>query len=268
MPEEPNEEEFRRSVYQKYPSHFEHVWNLFGFAQQAMSTFSKANVSAYQTVLWLVLAKAFKSFDSIRRLCEIAHCEDVGVILRSLLNLLAIVRWISLDPQKRASKYLAWHWVEMQKDAEKHKDRVPPEWIADIEKHYQKAKKLFEYKDSDGNVRVAKKWHQPEAQTIEDLFRQVDLELQYEEAYRVLSSLEHSDATAYFAMIVGMEKGADTRSLNVHNDLFVPHYLRNAFQYFADIFRICNQGLDITAGKQFEEIAENGIAFFRAEMKS
>jgi len=261
-----DEKQFRSAICQKHQPYFNHTWNLFEFAQEAMGTFSKANVTSYETVLWLVLARAFKSFDSIRRLCEIAHCEDAGVILRSLLNLLAIVRWISIEPEKRAPKYLAWYWIEMRKDAEINKTRIPPEWVQKIEKHYAKSKRLFEYKDGRGKDRMAKKWHQPEAHNIEDLFKQVDLEKQYEEGYRILSGLEHSDATSYFAMVAGMEKGENTRSLSLHNDLFVPHYLRNAFQYFADIFRICNKGLNLAGEERFEATVQAGLEFFRTEM--
>lgn len=260
------EDEFRESIVKKYQGSFYQVSKLHHFVQEWMST-AKVNVSPYRNVLWLVLAKGFKSFDSVRRLCEIAYCEDAGILLRSLLNLLAIVRWISLDPPVRSAKYLGWFWIEMRKDAERHKDIVPPDWIAQVEKHYESARRIFEYKDGEGNVRMARKWHQPEAHTIEDLFKQTDLEEQYEDGYRLLSGVEHSDATAYFPMIVGMEKGADTRSMNVHDDRFVPDYLRNAFQYFADIFRICNGGLGMVAAGTFEELANEGMEFFRGQSK-
>ncbi len=267
MPSQMGEEDFRKLIHAKYPQYFTHVENLVGFAEESMGKFKGASVTAYHTVLWLILARAFKSLDSTRRLCELALCEDAGVILRSLLNLLAITRWISQEPENRARKYLGWYWIQMHKDAGMHPEQVPAAWVAEIKRHYEDSKKLFEYNDKKGKARIAKKWHQPEADNIEDLFKQVNLELEYDEAYRILSGLEHSDATAYFSMIIGMEKGADTRSLDVHNDLFVPHYLRNTFQYFADIFDICNQALCLADGEQFRLLRDEAIGFFKADMK-
>ncbi len=263
-----NEHEFRQSIYQKYQKHFDHLYRLHQFAEEAMCNYKDLAATAYETSLWLIFARAFKSFDSIRRLCEVVLCEDAAVVLRSLLNLLVVTRWISLDPQKRASKYLAWYWIEMHSDAEQFKDRIPPEWMPIIQNHYEDAKRQFEYKDAKGRHRLAEKWYEPDAYTIRDLFAQVDLEKQYEEGYKPLSGVEHSDATAYFAMIAPMQKDGDEKRLEVHSDLFVPHYLRNVFQYFADVFRICNQALSVADAEKFEEIVAAGINFYEADMEA
>ncbi len=263
-----DEAQFRKSIYEKHREHFDHLYRLHQFAEEAMSNYKGRAATAYETSLWLILARAFKSFDSVRRLCEVTLCEDAAVILRSLLNLLVVTRWISIDPQNRASKYLAWYWIEMYTAAEQFKDRIPPEWMPIIQKHYEEAKRRFEYKDARGRTRLAKKWYEPDAHTIYDLFVQVDLERHYHEGYRPLSGIEHSDATAYFAMIALMEKAADERRLEVHSDLFLPHYLRNSFQYFAEVFRICNQVLGVAESKKFEEIAAAGIKFHKTDMKA
>ena len=155
----------------------------------------------------------------------------------------------------------------MRVDVDGFRDRLPPVWIETIEKKYATAKLQFEYKDANGNVRMPKKWHQPEANTLRDLFEQVDLIREYGDAYSQLSGIEHSDATAYFSMIAPMEKG-DEKRLEINSDLFISHYLRNGFQYFADIFRICNQTLCIADAKKFETIVEEAMKFYKADMQA
>lgn len=216
------EDEFRKSLINKYPDHFDHFYALYWFADDACRNYRGFSSTAYHASLSLIFAKAFKSYDSIRRLLEVASCEDAGVILRSLLNLLGVTRWISLDPEKHSKKYLASYWLAMQSDAERFKDRFPALWISDIQKHYDRIKQLFEYTDAKGKTRRAKWWYQPEASTIRDLFVQVGLEKQYDEGYGPLSGIEHSDATAYFGMVAGMDKSRDDRKLEIHSHLHIP----------------------------------------------
>jgi hypothetical protein len=40
------------------------------------------------------------------------------------------------------------------------------------------------------------------------------------------------------------------------------------FQYFADIFRICNQTMTLADPEHFEEIVAAGIAFYKTDMKA
>src|SRR5207249_4411536 len=185
-----------------------------------------------------------------------------------LLNLLVVTLCISIDPQKRAAKYLAWYWMDMYEFAQRFKDRIPPECMPVIQKNHARVKKQFEYKDANGKTKEAKKWYEPEAHTIFDLFVQVDMKKHYEEGYAPLSGIEHTDTTAFFGMLVPMGKAGEKGRLEVHSDLFVPHYLRNAFQYFAEIFRIVNGVLPIADAKQLEEIVAAGIDFYRTDMQA
>ena len=186
--------------------------------------------------------------------------------MRSLLNLLAVTHWISLDPELRSDKYLGWYWVQMHLDAEQWGASLPPSWVQSIERHYETVRQRFEYKDSKGRIRMPDCWYQPEANTIRDIFVQTDLEKQYEEGYRPLSGIEHSDSSAFFAMVALMERAGDEKRIEIHSDLFVPHYLRNAFQYFADIFRICNQAIPLAPADKLEAIASEALAFYKADM--
>jgi hypothetical protein len=263
-----SEEEFRERTVTKYHKHFDHVYRLQEFAQEAISNYKAFTKTAYHASLNLIFPKAYKSFDAIRRLCEVASCEDAGVILRSLLNLLAMTRWISLDPDRRAKRYLAWYWIAMHSDAKHFKDRVPPEWIPIIQTHYDRIKKQFEYQDAKGKTRMPAQWYQPEVQTLRDMFVKAGLEKHYEEAYKPLSGIEHSDATAYLPMLMNMERKENERRLEIQSDVNVPGYLRNGFQYFGEIFRICNQTNPLAEASKLEQIISEGKKFYGADMQS
>ena len=58
------------------------------------------------------------------------------------------------------------------------------------------------------------------------------------------------------------------RKLAIQSDLFVPHYLRNAFQYFADIFRTCNKTVAFTDEKQLEQTVTAGMKFYDSDMRA
>jgi hypothetical protein len=145
---------------------------------------------------------------------------------------------------------------------------IPSEYAPVIEERYRRVKKQFEYTDAKGKKKQATKWHQPEASNIHDLFVQTGLKQQYEEGYRPLSGIEHSDATAFFAMIRGARVSGGESRLNVQSDLFVPHYLRNAFQYFGDIFEICNRTIPLTDNAELEKVIAEGKAFYKADMEA
>jgi hypothetical protein len=266
MAELMTEDEFKTSLIGKYPNHFEHFYSLYRFADDACRSYRGYNSDAYHASLSLVFGKAFKSYDSIRRLIEVASCEDAGVVLRSLLNLLAVTRWISVDPQRRSSKYLAAYWLTMKFHAAQSPNLFPKAWIDDIETRFERIKHLFEYTDSSGKTRLARQWYQPEANTIHDLFVQTDLEKQYDEGYRILSGIEHSDATAYFGMVAGSDTGGSERQLNIHSDLSVPHYLRNGFQYFAEIFSICNRTNPLADAITLQQIVQDGKEYYASDM--
>lgn len=260
------EAEMRESMRNKYPDHFRHAWTLFEFAQEVLGNFKGTNTSPYGLSVWLIGGRAFKSYHAILNLCEIAHTEDAGVVLRSLFNLLVIERWISAqDAEARARRYLAWFWIVMHQDLERHSARISPDLAREVLKQYEAHKPLFEYTDTQGNRKLAKKWHEPEAQTIEQMAEQVDLKSHYDGLYRPLSSIEHSDALAYFAMVSQAETKDGGPSLAMHSDLFVPAYVRNGFQYFAEIFHLWNKTLKGAEEATLKSIIDEGMKFFKQE---
>lgn len=215
LPQPLSEEQFRQNIYEKYREHFHHVYRLHKCAESALQTYKHFVSNHYEATLSLIFGRACKSYDSIRRLCEIASCEDAGVLLRSLLNLLAITRWISVDPTSRAKRYLDWYWISLKADADRFPDRVPQSWLPGIQKHFDALKAQFEYTDKRHQRRFAQQWYQPEAQSIRNLFEQVDLTKQYEEAYGPLSSIEHSDINAFFAMTAQLNKNTAEKQLEI-----------------------------------------------------
>jgi len=263
-----SEKNFRAGIYKSHKAHFDHVYRLHRIAEEAMLSFRHHVRGPYEDALSFIFPRAYKSFDSIRRLCEVASCEDAAVILRSLLNLLVVTRWISMEPSGRSRKYLHWFWIQMYRDAQTFKDTISPKSMAIIEDRYKRVKSQFESEDKKGKRRQAKTWYEPEALNIRDLFVQVGLETQYEQGYRPLSGIEHSDATAFFAMVKAMERSGTELRLNVQSDLFVPHYLRNAFQYFGDIFEICNRTIPLTDDQKLKSIIAEGRKVYKADMEA
>lgn len=171
MTEPMDENQFKEMTYAKHREHFDYFYRLHQLAQESLGKYRGFTGSHYQAALQLIFPRAYKSFDSIRRLCEVASCEDAAVILRCLLNLTVVTRWISVKPQSRARKYLAWYWVEMNREAEQSPSVIPTAWVADVHKHYQAVRHLFEHKDKQGRTRKAKQWYEPEAKSIFDLFK-------------------------------------------------------------------------------------------------
>jgi hypothetical protein len=96
-----DEEQFKAMIIQKYQGHFDHYYRLHQLAQASLVNYRAFTKTHYETALQYISPRAFKSFDSIRRLCEVALCEDEAVILRCLMNLMAITRWISVEPETR-----------------------------------------------------------------------------------------------------------------------------------------------------------------------
>src|ERR1700686_2886659 len=162
-----DEEQYKATIVEKYREHFNHYYRLHQFVQAALQNNKWLTRNHHDAALLYIRPRAFKSFDSVRRLCEVASCEDAAVILRSLLNLMAVTRWISMEPFVRARKYLHWYWVQMHTDLQTLGDAIPSGYAPYIEERYRRVKKQFEYTDGKGKKKQAKKWHQPEARSEE-----------------------------------------------------------------------------------------------------
>jgi len=259
---------FKQHIYEKYKEHFNPFLRLHRLAELSLSNYRGFTKNPYDASLVLIFPRAYKSFDSIRRLCEVALCEDAAVILRCLLNLLVVTRWIELNPKVRAEKYIRWYWVAMHRETENSKVSLSGALQTELQAKYDSAKRLFEYTDNKGCIKIAKHWYSSEVNSLFDMFKEVGLETHYNEGYRLLSGVEHSDAMAYFAMLRDSERSESERQLAVQSDLFIPAYLRNAFQYFGAIFRICNNTIPLAEAKTLDEIVVEGMNFYAAEISA
>jgi len=79
-----DDQQFTQSIYAKYQEHFDHFYRLHQFAQASLQKYRGFTKDHYHAEVQLICPRAFKSFDSIRRLCEVVSCEDAAVILRCL----------------------------------------------------------------------------------------------------------------------------------------------------------------------------------------
>jgi hypothetical protein len=262
------EEQFKATIIEKYREHFEHCYRLHQFVQAALQNNKWFTKNHHDAALLYIRPRAFKAFDAVRRLCELAMCEDAAVVLRCLVNLMAVTRWISIEPEKRPKKYLAWYWIERYERAQQRPDKFSSEQIADIQKHFNTERSQFEFTNSKGKLVLAKNWYQPEAHTIYDLFKESGLQRVYENAYRPLSATEHSDVMAYFAMFAKAEMVDGETKLEIQSDSNVRVFLRTAFHCFADILRVCENTIPLAKGEELSEIVAAATAFYKNDAQT
>lgn len=260
-----SEEELRHQTRGRFPTHFQHAYRLYDLAHGALNGFNREVETAYERATLLICGKAFKSYYAILYLCEVAHTEDAGVILRSLFNLLVIQRWLRIDDSEaKSKKYLGWFWVVMYESIEHDRAIVSPDLAAMVKEQYNNHKALFEFQER-GQAGMSKKWYQPEVNTIEQMAEQVGLKDHYEGIYRPLSSLEHSDALGYFSIVAQAQPKVDGSKLALFSDQFVPTYIRNAFMYFMDTLRTWNKVHAAFEEAKLDEIIEPAFGFFNSE---
>jgi hypothetical protein len=100
-----------------FPRHFEIAESLLDMAEPALLRLAQvhrpSDLRPYHFALTLLYQKGLKSFWSVIRLCEARLADDAGILVRSLLNLLIVARWIRLgtDSDRRARWYLEWFWI-------------------------------------------------------------------------------------------------------------------------------------------------------------
>ena len=247
MAELPGEEEFSKQVVQKYKQDFAYARELNALAQDVLQTGAVDTPDAYKTAIALIMAKAVKSHFSVIKLCEFAHTEDAGVVVRCLLNLYFIATWLGKDNSiGRGKRYLAWYWIAMHRLMCSSETDVPNEWKEEIERQFQAHKETFLSKGE-----IVWKWHQPEVNSIKQMSTDAGLQKEYDEIYAYLSSLEHSDSLSYFGMLRAVGGKYD---LNVHDDRMIPFYLFHSFRYFGELFKIWNGEFRVVNQEELERI--------------
>lgn len=239
-----------------YVRHFAYARKLLGLAEQAMLKGGAAvQGAAFPQAIALILAKAYKSFYSATLLGRLALTEDMGVLIRSLLNLHIIARWIAFsDTQNRAQRYVQWFWVEMRGLL----DLIPaPEDSRKaIEEEYRKRKKLFGIKEK---PRRGQTWH---GSTIRAMAEEVGLLQHYKIVYHPLSAMEHSSSLSYFGMLSESETPENVTLVKVRSHQFVPYYLQYGFEYLAGVLSLWNREFSAFDPKELEVMVQEAVSFF------
>jgi len=235
-PEFTNESELRRWLEtEKYPLHFEQCSRLIALAEEAMEKGGQRDAElSYPKAIALILAKAYKSFYSSVVLGRIGMTEDMGILVRSLLNLLIVAKWIAQeDREERASRYVQWFWVEMYRLLDQ--IQAPEDSRTVIEEEYEKRRVFFEVKKKGGKLPLY--WHNS---NIKTMARETGLLQHYSVVYGPLSATEHSSPLSYFGMLSESEAPETVTKIRLRDHSLVPFYLGYGFQYLAGILWLWN----------------------------
>jgi len=243
---------------QKYPEHFRWARMLRSKTEDALVKGGHApSDSAYAKAVALIFGKAYKSHVSALCLAGRGLTEDLGVVVRSLLNLYIIARWIATaDREARAVRYIEWFWVEMWKLMDL--AQPPQSTRTDIEKEYTRAKPLFEYVDKKGKRRMPDTWH---ASNIKQMATEVGLLQHYQIVYAPLSAYEHSSSLGYFGMLSDADRQGGTL-IRLRDHQFVPFYLGYGYQYLAGILWMWNEQFLAFDPAALDSELRRGVQFF------
>jgi len=258
-PEFENEAQFTSWLErQMYPRHFDYAYSLLSLAEDAMERKVEApSSSAYARAIVLILGKAYKSYLSAVRLGSAGLTEDMGVIIRSLLNLYIIARWISKSHREdRARRYLAWFWIEMYRLLEL--VPTPADSRQEIEREYRRYKGLFEYRHRRGNLRMTVHWHRS---NIKRMATETGLLQHYNVVYKPLSATEHSSALSYFGMLSESDKNNHTL-IRLRDHEFVPFYLGYGYQYLAGVLFLWSHQFRVIEPNVFDTRVKGALDFF------
>ena len=258
MAQLPSEAEFSRQIVEKYEQDFAYARELSALVAEVLQTGTVDTPDAYKTAIALIMGKAVKLHFSVIKLCEFAHTEDAGVVLRCLLNLYFIAAWLGKDNSiARAKRYLAWYWVAMHRLMSSCESDVPNGWKGEIERQFQAHKDLFLSKGT-----IVWKWHQLDVGSIKQMATDVGLQKEYDEIYAYLSSLEHSDSLSYFGMLRAID---GKYHLNVHDDRMIPFYLFHSFRYFGELFKIWTGEFRVAKQDELERILGETIRAWKPQ---
>ncbi len=247
--------------FAKYRKHFELCEQLLSLALEALPTVPR-KPQTYEEVITAFFIKAVNSFRSIIVLCKEGQGDDAGLLLRSLLNLAFLVKWVEKEKNDRPKLLLGWYWREKIRNQEELKEAVPTSW----KEEWERSKGLF---GTDEEIRKRRNWYGN--QTIYQLAGEVKEEdetppsgydsqaqFHYAEAYRPLSHIEHSNPLALGAFLE-RSKGHYLVSYLV-SDKLVAEDLLLAFEYFFIVLSVWNSS--------FQMIDQNGLETFHKESQS
>jgi hypothetical protein len=227
-----------------FRSNFESIdpasWTDFQAATYAMLTRTKSLLTAIQ----LLISKSFIAESAIlaRSLVEL-NWKYLFLINAKMFNEDGVQRFQFDDSPpkdslafKRAMRFLSWHWAEAYRGGNRDEKVV---------RMYEKFKNTFGYKH-DGEV--PREWYFEKANKIshiKDIAIYVGGKEQYNEDYRHLSGIEHTDITSVIVERIGSEK----------ESLYVDFVFFKALQIFECILEITMN----IFGKNVDDVMLNSV---------
>lgn len=256
------ETENLRRARSAYPRHFELAEALLTLASEALVEFGarghpgpmRANSAQFATQL--LFMKAYKSFWSIVLLCERRLADDAAVVLRALLNLWIVARWVRQDP-RRARWYREWFWIAASRFVS---GGTRLKEHPDLRDAFAEAEDYF-HREGPTPGGIPREWH---GSNIGDMAHAVGLKSQYEVVYRTLSSIEHSDMMSYLAIISSSGPGL---SIQLWADRMIGEYLGLAFSFFTLMLREWNDMFQVVAPERIQRIADQGVELLLPEFR-
>ncbi len=243
----------------RYREHFAVANGLINYAEELMRNRVQADKnSKYAHAMALLAGKAYKSYLSSVQLASQGLVEDMGIVVRSLVNLCIVARWIShTDREARARRYIGWFWVEMLEMTRS--IPAPPKVRAQIERAYKHVKGLFQSRNKKGKLVSWRTWHNS---SIKEMATEVGMLEYYRGYYAPLSATEHSSALAYFGMAATKTQSGDI-VVGLGDHRFLAEYLKCAFVCFADVLALWNDVFKVAKEAELEAKISEGIDFFK-----
>src|SRR6266849_1163312 len=247
-------------VNEGYKNHFSLANGLLRYAEDLMRNGTKADKdSKYAHAMALLTGKAYKSYLSSIHLASQGLIEDMGVIVRSLLNLCIVAHWISdANREARARRYIGWFWIEMFRMT--NSIPAPSDVKEQIDKMYRANKGLFQSRNRSGKLLIWTHWHNS---SIKQMATETGMPHYYNGYYVPLSATEHSSALSYFGMAASKTNG-DEMVIALGDHRFLSEYLKCAFVCFADVLALWNDVFKVAKEADFQAEISKGIDFFKS----
>ena len=204
----------------------------------------------YRSLVAFFAGKACKTHKAIVILAMHGYGQDAGILLRSFLNLVINACWISKDPAERVAQFTEYDWIlrsrcpgrsaddlaRLTDEARRQVAAIDPE----IEKKACEAKQKYKY--------GPRGWS---GKTIEKMAAEVGLRQSYENAYRLLSNLEHSNSRSTIAYL---EQEAGTCQFNVGpGPEYVREVLATSYILLTELFALADTVLGLDLAQVLEE---------------
>ena len=256
---------FEESLYREHKKLFNHADNLLKLANDWSEKEFKPS-DTFERITILFFAKSRKTYWAIRMLAGMGFGEDAGILLRSLLENLIDLYWISLKSEERGKRFLDFAFFtygeglrKLEEDKlHKHRgEQVPNEIIEELLGDYGKIdEQLLK------TFRKYKKWMPMGRQ---EMAREVDKTLMngkkirkdeflflYDKAYWLLSNMAHPNPSNLDDFI---KSTGDKLTLRAQpSRRHIANWLILSFHIFAKILDKTNEVYNLGAEEKIKSL--------------